>query len=161
MIVFKPMEPWHVGAFELPREQKGVWGLMDPQRDEAYGRQLIANGPCWAGIDDASGAVLGVAGFNVAFVTHAMAWAMFGPCLADHLRHVVRFVRERITTERFPRLEAVTKMDVPDQSRFAISCGFHRCHVLQNWGPACQQMVLHEVIDGKLWEKPDGKYTGL
>ncbi|KUR80908.1 hypothetical protein [Novosphingobium sp. FSW06-99] len=153
MIAFEPMRAAHVPMIQLRAGQHGTLGLHEPQMTEEYGWQLIGAGPCWAGIEAHSGRVAGAAGFTVVYPQQAAAWALFSECFADHTRAVVRFVREQIVAGRWARVEAMTRCDRPEQGRFAQACGFHRVAVLRRWGPASIDMVLHEVIDGKLWEK--------
>jgi hypothetical protein len=153
VIAFVPMAAADVPQIALRAGQHGTMGLYDPQMTEEYGWHLIGSGPCWTGVDTSSGVLAGAAGFTVAFPDHAMAWALFSQCLDDHVRPVIRFVREQVVAGGWARVEAMTRCDRPEQGRFAQACGFRRVAVLRRWGPASIDMVLHEVVEGKLWEK--------
>lgn len=153
MIRFEPLRPDHVPQIALKAGQHGTLGLHDPVMTAEYAWHLMQAGPCWAGIETHTGTVAGAAGFTVPYPAHAIAWALFSDCFDDHVRPVIRFVRERITAGDWARVEAMTRADRPEQGRFAQSCGFRRVTVLRRWGPASIDMVLHEVVDGKLWEK--------
>lgn len=153
MIRFVPMEPGHVPQITLRPGQRGTLGLFEPELTEDYGAALIAGGPAWTGIEAHSGAVAGMAGFTVPYPMHAQAWALFSECFDDHARAVVRFVREQVIAGGWLRVEAMTRCDRPEQGRFAQACGFRRVAVLRRWGPASIDMVMHEVVDGNLWEK--------
>lgn len=144
-LTFVQLEPWHLPAIAVQPSQADVYGLMGPDCDEATARGLIAAGPCWAGIDS-DGRVLGAAGFTLPCATMALAWALFSPAVHRHPKSLVRFVRAQLEASRWRRVEAFTRAAYPEQGRFAEACGLRRVALLRNWGPPCEDMILHERV---------------
>ncbi len=145
-VLFVPLRPSHVPAINLQVSQQGAMGLWTPEMTEAYGRELVAGGPAWAGIDVASGRVIGAAGFAVIFPTHANAWALLSDAIGRHALEVTKFVRLQISMSPWARIEALTRAQYPSQARWAKACGFAPVARMRNHGPLCETVELFEVV---------------
>lgn len=145
-VLFVPLRPGHVPAISLQPSQQGAMGLWSPEMTEDYGRNLVAGGPAWAGIDVASGRVIGAAGFAVIFPTHANAWALLSEAIGRHAIEITKFVRFQIGMSPWRRIEALTRAAYPQQARWAKACGFSSVARMRNHGPLCETVELFEVV---------------
>ncbi|PTR07866.1 MULTISPECIES: hypothetical protein [Novosphingobium] len=145
-VLFVPLRASHVPAISLQVSQQGAMGLWTPEMTEAYGHELVAGGPAWAGIDVATGRVIGAAGFAVVFPTHANAWALLSPDIGRHAKAITQFVRLQIGMAPWRRIEALTRAIYPQQARWAKACGFSSVAVMRNHGPLCETVELFEVV---------------
>jgi len=145
-VLFEPLRPRHVPAINLKAEQRGAMGLWTPDLTEDYGRELVAAGPAWAGIDAATGRVIGAAGFCIMFPTHATAWALLSAHVGRHAVDITRFVRHQIAIAPWKRIEALTRVKYREQGRWAHACGFARTATLRCHGPLAETVELWEVV---------------
>ncbi len=114
--------------------------------------ELVAGGPAWSGIDD-SGRVLGLAGFKELFpanppktMGHAVAWAVLAADLGPAHVKISGFAREQIAAAPYSRLEAIVRMGVPAEFRWARLLGFGNPRVLRRWGPDGDPHMLLERV---------------
>jgi hypothetical protein len=114
--------------------------------------EMVSGGPAWTAFDEA-GRILTVAGFKELWPPnppktdgHAIAWAVLAADLGPAHLPITMFAREQIAAAPYSRLEAIVRMNVPTEFRWARLCGFGNPRVMRKWGPDGEAHMLLERI---------------
>lgn len=114
--------------------------------------EIASGGPAWTAVDG-FGKVLTIGGFKELWpanppktMGHAIAWAVLAPELgAAHLA-ITTFAKRQIEAAPYSRLEAIVRMGVPPEYRWARMLGFGNPRVFRKWGPDGEpHMVLERI----------------
>jgi hypothetical protein len=115
--------------------------------------EIVTGGPAWTAIDQATGRVLAIAGFKDLWPAnpprtdgHAIAWAVLAADLGPAHLAISSFARAQIAAAPYSRLEAIVRMNLPAEYRWARLVGFGNPRVLRKWGPDGEPHMLLERV---------------
>jgi hypothetical protein len=139
-VEFLPYQPEHMKQLVLQEAQRymGTW------IDDNYAN-AVANTPAWTCIAD--GKVICCGGFIEMWTGRAMTWALLSFHASKYFLQLHRYVKMRIDTAGYRRIEATVDREFPDGHRWVHMLGFKlEAERLRNYRPDGADCSLYAKV---------------